>query len=128
MTFPKKLKFIGKCAFACCIFLKKVEFSIDSELISIGEAAFSNIPIDTVFIPNKIEKIGIAAFGKCTNLKNVEICGENLLLDDLCFNFCMKLSLLSFPNAKEISISENALNKVFEGCTLFACAKSKIYY
>ncbi|KAK8899104.1 hypothetical protein M9Y10_001405 [Tritrichomonas musculus] len=53
--------------------LKKIEFSDNSNIESIGEYAFDSTSIENLSIPAQIEQIGASAFDNCISLKKVEV-------------------------------------------------------
>ena len=51
--------------------IKTVYFPKDSNIKEIGDAAFFNSNIETIYIGDNIQKLNIKPFGNCYNLKNV---------------------------------------------------------
>ena len=57
VSIPKFIKYIKPYAFECCTKLKAIEFSEDSEIVSIGKKAFGSTNIESFFIPSSLEKL-----------------------------------------------------------------------
>lgn len=70
---PSNIKFLFPFSLAFCSRLKTVEFSEDSELLSIGSGAFYRSAIENISIPSHVETIGYFAFEFCLNLRSVEL-------------------------------------------------------
>ena len=102
---PSYIKKIKSCTFSDCVNLKKVVFSDDSQLVSIGKESFSGCGLKSLSIPQKIRKIKKEAF-ICAEIETVEILGDDVLLGVDCFN-SSDLRLISFPNAQKVVIYDN---------------------
>ena len=86
---PANIKHIAKYAFSNCKDLEKVEFENNSQLISIGEYAFSSISFDQMTIPSHVKYIDHMSF-----------CGSNIKKVDFEQNSEMTFfSFLSFNQA-----------------------------
>lgn len=75
---PSNIKFLSPYSFAYCSQLKAVEFSEDSELLSIGSGTFYKSAIENISIPSHVETIGYNALEYCLNLKSVKL-NSNLI-------------------------------------------------
>ena len=117
---PKGVIQIQKSAFYKCSNLKKVEFNPNSELSVICESAFECSSLESIVIQGHSVKILNKAFSLCENLRTFEFVGDDLLIDELCFN-CENLYLASFPNAKLVKIHNNAFENVSDEFSLFVC-------
>ena len=86
---PANIKHIAKYAFSNCKDLEKVEFEKNSQLISIGEYAFSSIFFNQMKIPSHVKYIDHMSF-----------CGSNIKKVDFEQNSEMTFfSFLSFNQA-----------------------------
>lgn len=74
---PKTIKHIDSCAFENCEKLKSIEFSEDSELLTIGSNAFSNTSIKSLFIPANVKELKDGWNNKTLKLKSVTISPHN---------------------------------------------------
>ena len=69
---PESVKYIGEGAFACCPYLKSVEFA-GNDLRLIGEEAFQSTQLEKVYLCGESLEIGARAFQNCTGLKYMQI-------------------------------------------------------
>lgn len=83
---PSTIKQINSYAFSNCSHLKHIEFSSNSNALTINENAFSHSSIEFISIPKSVTKIGKSAF-----------------------SFCEKLESIQFDNASNLSTFENNL-------------------
>lgn len=77
ITIPQRIQVIPKNAFDSCVSLAKVEFKSKSNLVSIGEHAFSMTKLSMLCVPKPVRYVGAYAFYKCSALSSVEL-GENI--------------------------------------------------
>lgn len=106
---PSCIKRIASNSFSHCKLLKKLTFSNDSHLESIGKEAFSYSTIDKINIPPSVTKIEEAAFSGC-RLKLIEF-PQKLKLDKIdqkLFNFS-SIEKVSIPS-KVTRICQNAFS------------------
>ena len=104
LTLPKKIKSIGNYAFAYNFKLTNIDFN-DSDLISIGNYAFSNCSdLNQIKLSNKIEIIGSNAFEFCTKFKEITLPSS---LESIGLN-----TFAGLPNLEAINVDEN--NKKFK--------------
>lgn len=66
---PSFIKRISPYAFNCCFNIKKIDFSMNSELKSIGKYAFSYSSIEFISIPKSVIQIEGHSFSHCNELK-----------------------------------------------------------
>lgn len=89
LIIPKSVVDIGAYSFASNSYLKKLTFSNDSALKTIGEGAFANCNLeytsDSLIIPSGVEKIGEKAFfeQKDNNLNYIKFMGTREKLNTL---------------------------------------------
>ncbi|KAK8836348.1 hypothetical protein M9Y10_039690 [Tritrichomonas musculus] len=76
ITIPKFVTKISPHLFENCHYLKTVEFENGSQLIEIGEYAFSNTRVDQVMLPETVQIIRQSAFSYNNDLKAVSFKGE----------------------------------------------------
>lgn len=69
---PSFIKRIAANSFSNCSRLKKVSFSDDSHLDSIGKESFFSSSIEKISIPSNVTRIEKASFSSCRQLKSVE--------------------------------------------------------
>ena len=82
---------IGDSAFAGIYDINSVD--IDSDIIGIGNSAFSNCRVSTLTIPKTVEYIGRSAFSGCTNLHTLKV--ASAAIGAGAFGGCMYLSSLT---------------------------------
>lgn len=95
---PSNIKKIISYAFYRCTNLKEIEFSNESELISIQNNAFTGASIENIVIPSHVKTIGSYSFA-CPMLKKIEFQknSELELIDEFAFNDT-KLESISIPS------------------------------
>lgn len=108
---PKTVKEIEKKAFINCKSLSRILFSNESELFYIGNYAFAYTAITEITIPPLVKKVGENLFTNCSELLNATFLSETFFIDYNCFDGCLKLAEVSFPNAKLIFKEENPFEK-----------------
>lgn len=78
-TIPPFIKYISPSAFNTCRKLRKIQFSENSELISIESNSLSETSIENITIPSHVKSIGYNAFYFCYHLKKVEFLNDSEL-------------------------------------------------
>ena len=112
-TIPASVTSIGDDAFGACTALTSVTFIENSQLTSIGDAAFYNTGLISFTIPASVTSIGDEAFGACTALTSVTFI-ENSQLTSIGDAAFYNTGLISFTiPASVTSIGDGA----FERCT-----------
>ena len=84
-----------------------VKFSVTS----IGESAFYNKNVKSVYIPSCVEKVGFNAFRMCYNMEKITISYGVKKIEPYAFSGCRKCTSLLIPGSVE-EIGNNA----FEDC------------
>lgn len=76
ITIPNGVTFIGDYAFDSCSFLNRIFIDKNSNLESIGYAAFADCEsLTSIFIPRSVSDIGDAAFANCVSLNLIQYGG-----------------------------------------------------
>lgn len=106
----KKVVKIGDGAFEN-LDIKSVYFFAD--VVEIGDNAFKNCKsLESIDIPNETKKIGKSAFEGCSRLKDIIIWGDISKFEDKVFKGCTSLTEIDIPN-ETVYIGKSA----FEGCS-----------
>lgn len=117
ITIPSYIKYIKFKTFASLIYLKEITFEKDSNLVLIGSCAFENISIRSLQLPASLKTVKRMAFQRCVNLFCVEFLGDDLFIGCECFNLCIELRVVSFPNAHSITFCYDSFDNT--KCSLF---------
>jgi hypothetical protein len=111
---PKSITSIGKMAFFLCTNLETVEFEEGSQLVTIGEEAFSRCAkLQGINIPASVTSIGDSAFLGCNVITEITF-GENsqlVSIGEYAFSNCWDITHIVIPSGVT-SIS----NYAFESC------------
>lgn len=113
---PATVRSIGDSAFSYCNALTTVTFAENSQLKSIGLAAFYGTEqlypkFKEIKIPDSVDTIGSGAFFYCQNLERITLPSALQTLSSVTFYGCAALSEVTFPaSLKTIESS------VFDGC------------
>lgn len=102
INFPSNLQKIKKNAFGKCSKLKKVKFEPNSQISVIDIECFQQTPISSIILPLNINCIRKNAFNFCVELRCIECLGDDIYFEQNCFDNCIRLSIISCPNAKQI--------------------------
>ena len=78
-------------------FPKKVK--IGTDISSIGNAFYSCLSLEDVFVPDTVTSIGPLSFYECANLSNINIPNTVMSLLDVSFQGCVKLTSIELPNS-----------------------------
>ena len=95
---------IGEAAFGGCV--KLTNITIPNSVITIGEEAFSNCNIDTIYIPQSVTTIGMQAFNGCTKLISINVANGNpnfSSVDGVLYN-SKTAALVQYPQSKKGSL------------------------
>lgn len=106
---PKKVKTIGRYAFAGSVFVENI--ILPDSVTHIESNAFEYIPAQRVFLSKNLEFIGAECFKYCKNLTEIRIPSSVKELKDRAFANCEALKKVYISEGCEIG--EN----VFEGCS-----------
>ena len=107
---PDSVVHIGKEAFECCTYLKRVILS--NSITEIPEALFSWCQsLQEIIIPNSVTKIGMEAFDNCDSLTNLVIPSFVKCIESLAFGECKSLEQVVF-----LGIVSEIKDDVFDQC------------
>lgn len=116
---PATVKKIESSAFAHCSQLREVVFAEPSELSEVKSHAFSNSSIQYFLAPKKVTRVEEGAFAMCTRLDSIEFLGNDIFIENKCFEGCLSLSLASFPNSFILNCATNAFGPFSNSLSLF---------
>lgn len=116
---PATVKKIESSAFAHCSRLREVVFAEPSELSEVKSHAFSNSSIQYFLAPKKVTRVEEGAFAMCTRLDSIEFLGNDIFIENKCFEGCLSLSLASFPNSFILNCATNAFGPFSNSLSLF---------
>ena len=85
---------------------------IPSSVTSIGEFAFQNCRLTSVFIPNSVTRIGEGAFDSCIELAEVNMGDSVIDIGDFAFAGCNGLTNLTMSNSV-VNIGNNAFSTCY---------------
>ncbi|KAK8898234.1 hypothetical protein M9Y10_000512 [Tritrichomonas musculus] len=104
LKIPDSIEIIESHAFAVCESIQRVEFSLNSKLLSINDFAFYNSSIQRIKIPKNVTRIGISAFSSCMKLKQIEFSPDSNLqiIDHFAFSFSAIESIVIPSNITKI--------------------------
>ena len=99
---PATVRSIGDSAFSYCDALTTVTFAENSQLKSIGRAAFYGTEhayprFKEIKIPDSVETIGNGAFYDCRDLERIDLPSALQTLSTVTFYNCTALSEVTFP-------------------------------
>lgn len=111
---PSEIKYIDSYAFYFCKKLKKIIFSNDIQLISIGKKAFAGLKIQSIDIPSSLNSISSGCFFQCKNLKTINIPENSQLesIEDYAFDRLKINELYLPPKLKYFSFQINDKIKI----------------
>ena len=103
---PATVRSIGDSAFSYCNALTTVTFAENSQLKSIGLAAFYGTEqlypkFKEIKIPDSVDTIGSGAFFYCQNLERITLPSALQTLSNVTFYGCTALSEVTFPASLE---------------------------
>ncbi len=83
----KGVQTIGNTAFQMCKSLKTLTFAQDSELLYIGQRAFSeNESLESIVLPSKLVQLDAESFAQCTKLQSIDLPDSLMRLGAQAFN------------------------------------------
>ena len=133
ITIPSNLKAISKNAFLYCTSLETVDFSqainlesigetafkgtllsdgivLPENLITLGDYAFKESGVTSVYIPSSVTSVGAEAFISCTSLKNVVVKAKTV--SSKMFKDCTALESVDLSAVETISARAFQYSKV----------------
>lgn len=119
ITIPSYVKYISYFAFISHEKLKIVNFEKNSQLNSIGVAAFRLSSIESIVLPNSLKIVDRSAFANCYELRALEFLSDEISIDSLCFEKSDDIVAISFPNAKKVRICFDAFDDKKNSFSLF---------
>ena len=122
---PKGITKIGRNSFMWCKNLRTINFSEKSNLRTIEEEAFAYSSIEYISIPSSVTHIGNFLFLSCNDLHAIEFLGDGLSIEKF---ICKNLFIVSFPNAKKISVNGNYLHLFQFSCSFFFSAGAEVIH
>lgn len=125
---PMNVKHIGEKSFSHCKYLKSVYFDENSQLRSIDVSAFNRSMFDSIIIPVNTTQIGECAFNNCTNLHTIEFLANEIYIGCNCFDYCINLEIVSFPNSTKIFFDSNNFCGIQKNISVYVCPNIKPYF
>lgn len=115
---PESLKYIGEGAFYGCESLTHIDLGNVEE---IGEAAFVNIPLESVDLPSSLRIIGAQAFQSNPNFTKITLPSSLEYLGNAAFGYCFNLKEYAIESGnKHFSVEEGVLynndKTILEAC------------
>lgn len=111
---PASVDCLDDEAFADCISLASIAFSLSSRLSRIGKCAFDSCEdLISIVIPSSVQILDNNCFQDCPRLEEIRFCRESILarIGDGAFQFCLALTKCIVPGSVEY-IGKDC----FEGC------------
>lgn len=68
---------------------------------AIGESAFYNKNVKSVYIPGCVEKVGLNAFRMCYNMEKMTLCNGIKKIESHAFSGCRKCTTITIPRSVE---------------------------
>lgn len=126
IKFPKQVENIGIASFTRCNNIKSIQFPLESQEISIAKNAFAQSSIKNLLIPSKNCSLKQNSFSYCMNLSSAEFLSEFVVIDIFCFYHSENFVLISFPNAKKVTVDQSSFLEVSDEFSLFSLAEVEI--
>lgn len=82
---------------------------IPNGVVAIGDGAFKNKKLTSIFIPRSVQSIGHYAFCGCKRLTSIEIPNSVFTIGDYAFKDCRNLTAIEIPESV-IRIGKGACN------------------
>ncbi|KAK8835541.1 hypothetical protein M9Y10_042426 [Tritrichomonas musculus] len=127
---PNHIEKIGKLSFYSYVKFKSLSFSDikKSQLTEIGDYAFQNCQDlkEIRALPQKLKLIGNSSFQGCKSILYIEFLSDEITLSEHSFEKCESLFMVSFPNAKNISIGYHAFLTIPKSFSMFVVANTNL--
>ena len=91
---------------------ESLDVIVPDNVVEIGYAAFSNLPVASVKLPKNLKVIHDSAFSECSSLSSITIPDSVTEIDEACFRGCSSLKTIIIPESVK-----SLGNYVFERCT-----------
>ena len=106
---PGRVQTIGNTAFRSCSYMRSVTFGEDSNLVAIGQNAFSSCRLlNNLSLPESLREIGVSAFASCSSLTEITLPSGLRALGAEAFNYCSQLTKVVFDgNCQLATIPES---------------------
>ena len=95
----------------------------------IGDAAFKEINVDSMPIPNSVKKIGWIAFWLCRSLKKIHLPNSVTFIEHDAFNGCSAVTSMTVDSDNPVYDSRDSCNAIIETATdqlLYGCKNTVI--
>ena len=110
LEIPSTLQYVGKAAFADCIYIKTV--TIPGSVEKLSDNMFQDcVQLESVILESGVETIGKAAFSGCKKLYSVTIASSVDEIKETAFKDCIGLMMITIPAGME-----KIGNGAFQGC------------
>lgn len=110
IKFPKSVKRIGDCAFRRCKSLKSVTIPEDIKAVEIGEQAFLDTKLSSVFVSKGVASVGEKAFGYIM-VKDEKDFYNDVLVNGYVIKTAKNSAAAQYAKDNKIKVSYYALNK-----------------
>jgi len=119
ITIPNSVINIGNYAFWNCNSLINIIFESNSQLVNIGDFAFTSCKFKNITIPNSVISIGMCAFWNCESLTNVIFESNSKLMNigDGAFSSCTNLA--SFIISSSVTSIGNGAFRDCDNLTIY---------
>lgn len=95
----------------------------------IGDAAFTQVSVDSMPIPNSVKKIGWIAFWLCSSLKKIHLPSSVTFIEHSAFNGCTGVTSMTVDPDNPVYDSRDSCNAIIETASnklIYGCQNSVI--
>lgn len=112
LEIPSTLEYVGKAAFADCIYIKTV--TIPGSVEKLSDNMFQDcVQLESVTLEKGVEVIGKAAFSGCKKLYSVNLSDTVDEIKETAFKDCIGLMMITIPSGVD-----TIGNGAFQGCEI----------